>query len=238
MIEQFTLQDLVNMDTQAYRALQERLSLERWVGNYGYPGPMQKWFNEGISKLRGDRWENEYVSTCKHLGPKLNGDHDATIDIAEVIRNCLRGARAEIKFFTAMFPDSDKEIIKRGYALSWAERSQSIVAINNTYKRPKGGSFQQVKPTCADYGLFSAIFNNGAMHYWVPYHLISRNPKVANAQPGEIPLSGQHRDHKVEGQINMSDRFHELFFLDVTLGTPFITDFSKYDLSKYENIKY
>jgi hypothetical protein len=33
-------------------------------------------------------------------------------------------------------------------------------------------------------------------------------------------------------------KFHDLFLLDITWETPFLTDLSKYDLSKYENLVY
>ena len=60
----------------------------------------------------------------------------------------------------------------------------------------------------------------------------------SNVEKGMIPMGIQHRGHEIEGQIDIKSRFHELFFLDVTQGTPFLTDLSQYDLSKYETITY
>ena len=76
------------------------------------------------------------------------------------------------------------------------------------------------------------------MHYWIPYHLIQTSPGKKNLQEGRIPMGIQHRNHATEGQIDLNARIHELFFLDVTEGTPFLTDLSKYDLARYETVRY
>jgi len=233
-MKQELLEYVATLSSKEYRDILKEAQLQRWE-SAGFPKAMHKWHQEGISKLRGDAWENEFVETCTNLNPKRNGAHDAILDNKVVAAQGLKGDEIEIKFFSALDPQSAKTIEQRGYALTWAERALPVRTEGDTVLRPKGGSFQQVKPSCAHYGLFSAVYGNGAVHYWLPYHLISKQPKVTNAKPGEVPLSGQHRGHTVEGQINMSQRFHDLFFLDVTYDSPFITDLSKYDLKKYDN---
>lgn len=233
---QFTMADVVAMDTKAFREFQDQVAMTRWTDTYGFPADMQKWFKEGISKHRGDDWENEFKAACPQLLAKRNGNHDAVLD--QTIAQHLHGDLVEIKFFTAMTPDPKTKIIKRGYALTWAERAMNIPMIESKVQPSKKGSWQQVKPDCANYGLFSALYGNGAVHYWVPYHLLSRGIGAGNLDAGKIPMGIQHKGSLVEGQVDIKPRFHELFFLDATVDTPFITDLSKYDLSKYENLVY
>lgn len=230
------LESIDYTDSEVVDNVKELIKRNTWIKGYGYPEQMCEWFVEGLSKLRGDKWENGWLQANPQLLPKENEDHDALLDSNIVTSNNLKGNKIEIKFCTSLQPDSAKQQELRGSALSWAERSNSIVIEEGVVSKPKGGSFQQVKPLCADYGLFSVVFNNGAIHYWLPYHLVSKTPKVENTEPGKVPLSGQHRGSKVEGQVNMTARFHELFLLDVTLDKPYIEDFSKYDLKKYENL--
>lgn len=233
-METFTLDDVVKMDTRSFREFQDSIALRRWTDSYGFPAEMQKWFKEGISKHRGDDWENEFRSVCPQLLPKRNGNHDAVL-CPELARN-LKGDLVEIKFFTVMTQDSKKQINQRGYALTWAERATTIAVKNQRPIPPKKGTWQQVKPDCANYGIFSALYGNGAIHYWVPYHLLSRSPGKNNVESGRIPMGIQHKNHATEGQVDIKPRFHELFFLDVTIGTPFITDLSQYDLDRYDNL--
>jgi hypothetical protein len=235
-MEQFTIADVVSMDTQSFRSFQDQIALSRWTDTYKFPIEMQKWFREGISKHRGDAWENDFKAKCCQLLPKRNGNHDAVLD--QSIAQNLCGDLVEIKFFTVMTADSAKTIEKRGYSLTWAERATNIPMDNDRVHPPKKGSWQQVKPDCANYGLFSALYGNGAVHYWVPYHLLSRGIGAGKGEVGKIPMGIQHKGSLVEGQVDIKPRFHELFFLDVTFGTPFITDLNKYDLTKYENLIY
>ena len=236
MAKTFTMADVVGMDTKAFREFQDEIAMTRWTDSYGFPADMQKWFKEGISKHRGDDWESEFKAGCSQLLDKRNGNHDAVLD--QSIAQHLTGDLVEIKFFTVMTPDSKKQINQRGYALTWAERATNINMIKDRVQAPKKGTWQQVKPDCANYGLFSALYGNGAVHYWVPYHLLSRTPGKNNVEAGKIPMGIQHKNHATEGQVDIKARFHELFFLDVTVGTPFITDLSKYDLTKYESLKF
>lgn len=232
----FTLDDVAAMDTREFREFQDTVAMKRWCDAYGFPADMQKWFKEGISKHRGDDWENQFRDSCQQLLPKRNANHDAVLE--QSIAQNLSGDLVEIKFFTVMTPDSKKQIDRRGYALTWAERATNIEFRDNKVVPPKKGTWQQVKPDCANYGLFSALYGNGAVHYWVPYHLLSRTPGKDHVEQGRIPMGIQHKNHATEGQVDIKARFHELFFLDVTIGTPFITDLSKYDLTKYENLIY
>jgi hypothetical protein len=236
MAKTFTMADVVGMDTKAFREFQDEIAMTRWTDSYGFPADMQKWFKEGISKHRGDDWESEFKAGCSQLLDKRNGNHDAVLD--QSIAQHLTGDLVEIKFFTVMTPDSKKQINQRGYALTWAERATNINMVKDRVQAPKKGTWQQVKPDCANYGLFSALYGNGAVHYWVPYHLLSRTPGKNNVEAGKIPMGIQHKNHATEGQVDIKARFHELFFLDVTVGTPFITDLSKYDLTKYESLKF
>lgn len=237
MDKQQLLEHASSLDTRAYREFLDQIAMARWTDNYGFPADMQKWFKEGISKHRGDDWENKFKSVCPQLLPKQNNNHDAVLD--DSLAKHLKGNLIEIKFFTVMTPDSKKEINKRGYALTWAERATNIAFDNEGKLQPaKKGTWQQVKPDCAHYGLFSALYGNGAVHYWVPYHLLSTTPGAGNREAGKIPMGIQHKGNQIEGQVDIKLRFHELFLLDVTVGTPFITDLSKYNLSKYENLVY
>lgn len=241
MKEQDILNYMSTLSGEEFRKLEDKIGQARWTDAYQFPAEMYQWFRGGISKHRGDAWENQYVATCASLGPKTNGDHDATLDAGIVQQYGLKGQTVEIKFFTAMVPDSAKQIEKRGWALPWGERALRIRqdAKNPTgWAVPKKGTWQQVKPNCAHYGLFSALHGNGAIHYWVPYHLISRRPGKNNVEEGMIPMGIQHRGHEIEGQVDIKARFHELFFLDVTVDTPFLTDLSGYDLAKYESLVY
>jgi hypothetical protein len=241
MNETAILSYMSNLSDEEFRGLEDKIGLERWTKTYNLPSEMYEWFRGGISKHRGDLWENKFVAACNSLGPKTNGDHDATLNDTIVEKQKLRGATVEIKFFTCMTKDSAKDIEKRGYALLWGQRARTIKrsAINPTgWAVPTKGTWQQVKPTCASYGLFSALHGNGAIHYWVPYHLIQSTPGKKNLQEGKIPMGIQHRNHATEGQVDLNDRIHELFFLDVTENTPFLKDLSSYDLNRYESIKY
>jgi hypothetical protein len=239
--KQDILEYMTQLSGEDLRKFEEEYGQNRWVNTYGFPSDMYKWFRGGISKHRGDAWENQYVAACSSLGPKTNGDHDATLDAALIKQYGLKGQTVEIKFFTAMTPDSAKQIESRGWALPWGERALKLKTNSENptgWEVPKKGTWQQVKPNCAHYGLFSALHGNGAVHYWVPYHLISRRPGKSNVEKGMIPMGIQHRGHEIEGQVDIKSRFHELFFLDVSQDTPFLTDLSVYDLAKYENVTY
>ena len=227
-----------NLTTEQYRKLQIQMEKIRWCDVFGHPEEMYyPIFAPLPSKVKGDIWEDMYKVACVHLGAKANGGHDATLSQEIVDKNSLSGKRIEIKYSAITFADSQTTQKKRGWALELGERGKVIQLVEDgTAKGGSGGGFCQVHPTEADYGIFSAVHANGAMHYFLPYKLISRRCGKKSAEPGKIPLSGQHRHATVEGQINLTERFHELFFLDATVGTPFITDLSKYDLSKYENL--
>jgi len=241
MNEQDILDYTAKLDGETFSKLQSKIGLKRWVDTYKFPEEMYKWFIGGISKHRGDDWEQEYIDHCSSLGPKTSGDHDAVLDTALVTDNNLKGKLVEIKFFSCLVPDGAKKIEQRGYALPWGERAQRVRKDDKNptgWARPKAGTWLQVKPECAHYGLFSALHGNGAIHYWIPYHLISKVPGKKNYEVGKIPLGIQHRNHTTEGQVGMQSRLHELFFLDITIDSPFLSDLSKYDLSKYENLTY
>jgi hypothetical protein len=238
MVTEILLEQIATLDSKEFRAFQEQVNCKRWTAK-GFPEKMYPWFKEGISKHRGDKWEEEFKQACSQLLDKLDESHDATIDPLLVKSNNLKGNKVEIKFFTSMLKESRKDSEKRGYALTWAERAVDIPLDKNKNVIPsKSGTWQQVKPTCADYGLFSVLYGNGAVHYWMPYHLLSRTPGKDHVEAGKVPMGIQHKDHATEGQVDIKPRFHELFFLDVTFGTPFITDLSKYDLSKYDTVVY
>lgn len=228
------LEAVANMDARTYRNFLDQANLSRWQ-TAGFPSDMYKWFKEGISKHRGDRWEIEFKEVCAQLNEKLDESHDATLDQSLVDAQNLKGNKVEIKFYTAMVPESRKDADKRGYSLTWAERAMDIPANGDL---PKKGTWQQVKPDCAHYGLFSILHGNGAVHYWMPYHLLSKRPGKDWVQEGKVPMGIQHKGHNTEGQVDLKPRFHELFFLDKTYGSPFITDLSKYDLAKYDNLVY
>ena len=235
------LQYLSSLNGEDFQTFLETANKERWINTYKFPENMYEWFRAGISKHRGDAWENKFIKNCISLGLKTDANHDATLDANLVAAQNLKGKTIEIKFFTMLTGDSAKQIQKRGYALPWGERAFHVTKDKSNitgWAPPKKGTWQQVKPSCAHYGLFSALYGDGAIHYWVPYHLISRKPGKRNVEPGMIPMGIQHRDHELEGQIDVKSRFHELFFLDATVGTPFIADLSKYDLSKYDNLVY
>jgi hypothetical protein len=148
----------------------------------------------------------------------------------------LPTSRIEIKYTAIAHGDSNDEQSVRGYAEELSNRVKIIDPKTVKTQKQAGGSFQQIHPDNAHYGLFSAVYGNGAVHYWVPYHLISKTAGKQNLQEGKILLSSQHHGGTVEGQINLTKRFHELFFLDYTVDTLFITDLSKYNLAKYETI--
>jgi hypothetical protein len=224
------------MTTEEYREYQSKMELTRWVETHNKPAEMY-WpvFAPMPSKRKGDLWESAYKDKCASLSERLDQWHDASLKSFLVEDKSLKGSKVEIKYTAITTPDSNSAIAERGFALELGQRAKTI-DINNPRKQQGGGSFQQVHPENADYGLFTAVHGNGAVHYWLPYHLISKNAGKKNKEEGKVPLSSMHHGATVEGQINLTARFHELFFLDVTIGTPFITDLSKYDFSKYENL--
>lgn len=225
-----------------YRDLQLMLDKIRWTETYKHPEAMY-WpvFADLPSKRKGDLWESMYQSACSSLGPRLDKLHDATLDPNIVSSQNLKGIKVEIKYGVNQEGDHKDDVDLRGYQLELGNRGRKIKQNEKKHHGwdiAGGGAFLQVHPQNAHYGLFTTVFANGAVHYWVPYHLISLTAGKENVQSGKIPLSSQHHGGTVEGQITRTKRFHELFFLDVTMGTPFITDLSKYDLSKFENLVY
>lgn len=228
------------LDSENFRLLETQMSQGRWNKFYNHPSSLY-WpvFAQISSKLKGDIWEDLYRKACPSLRERSDQWHDASLIESIISEQKLKGSKVEIKYTAITRKDSQADIDARGYPLELGDRAQKIsVGENGKLKFGSGGSFQQVHPQNADYGLFSAVHANGAIHYWVPYHLISKTAGKKNIEPGKIPLSSQHDGGTVEGQINRTARFHELFFLDVTIDTPFITDLSKYDLKKYENLVY
>lgn len=229
-----------NLTSEQYRKLEIQMGKKRWCEVYNLPEVMY-WpiFAPIASKRKGDIWEDMYRNNCVSLGDRSDAWHDATLSQELVDKYSLHGTKVEIKYSAITVPDSGNDIDERGYALEAGERRKIIESSEDgSFKGGSGGSFQQVHPANADYGLFSAVHANGAFHYWVPYHLISREAGKEKNETGKIPLSSQHDGGTVEGQINRTKRFHELFFLDATIGTPFITDLGRFDLSKYENLVY
>jgi hypothetical protein len=233
--------NIKNLTTEEYRLLQSTQDRTRWTEFYGLPDAMYYPVQAPISsKRKGDIWEDK-IRASSGLLEKQDETHDATLDSAVVKLQNLRGARVEIKYTVIAKGDSTKAIEKRGYALEAGARTKKLVKnplATKGYNYIGGGTFQQIHPDKADYGLFSAVFGNGAVHYWVPYHLISTTAGADNFTKGMIPLQSQHRGHTTEGQISRPEKFHDLFLLDITWETPFLTDLSKYDLSKYENLVY
>jgi len=235
--------DIINhtntLGSEEFRLLEIQISQGRWTEFYKHPASLY-WpvFAPISSKRKGDIWEDMYRKACPSLQTRSDQWHDATLVESIVQEQNLQGQKIEIKYTAITRPDSQEEVDARGYALELGQRAKVISTDDNTLKFGNGGSFQQVHPQNANYGLFSAVHANGAIHYWVPYHLISRTAGKNNIEPGKVPLSSQHDGGIVEGQLNRTARFHEVFFLDFTIGTPFLTDLSKYDLSKYENIVY
>jgi hypothetical protein len=222
--------------TKEFRKFEETLQLSRWTKKFNLPESMYyPVFAPISSKRKGDLWEEMYRTECSSLENKTDQWHDASLVEKLVKLMGLCGHKIEIKYTAITKGDSGDQIDVRGYALELGERCK-LIDSKNPKKKQGGGSFQQVHPTNADYGLFTAVFGNGAVHYWVPYSLISSKAGKNNIEEGKIPLSSQHHGAVVEGQLNLTKRFHDLFFLDTTIGTPFITDLSKYDLRKYENL--
>lgn len=70
------------------------------------------------------------------------------------------------------------------------------------------GSFQQVKPTECDWFILHILFGNYERLFLVPSKVVSKHPKKDYAEPHKIPLSGQHRNHSSEGQINIKHIFN------------------------------
>jgi hypothetical protein len=228
------------LSTKDYRLLQSNQEEERWIKTFNLPKDMY-WpvWAPITSKQKGDQWEEMYKNANVHLHDRQDKFHDATLDEKIVKNNNLKGNRIENKYVCITKPDSFKTINKRGYSLESGDRAKLITEFKEgNYKFANGGNFQQVHPENAHYGLFTAVFGNGAAHYWVPYHLISKQAGKGNNEIGKIPLGSQHHGATIEGQIGRNKRFCDLFLLDVTINTLFITDFDKYDLSKYENLIY
>ena len=235
------MENIKQLTTEEYRLLQANQDRTRWTEFYGLPVGMYYPVQAPIStKRKGDIWEDKMRASAGLL-EKQDETHDATLNPAIVKQQNLRGNRVEIKYTVIAKGDSTKAIEKRGYALEAGARTKKLVKnplAPKGYDYIAGGTFQQVHPDKADYGLFSAVFGNGAVHYWVPYHLISTTAGADNFTPGMIPLQSQHRGHTTEGQISRPIEFHNMFLLDITIDSPFIADLSKYDLIQFENRVY
>jgi hypothetical protein len=241
-LSQLNEETISKISEKEYRDLQLHIDKIRWTKTYNHPENMY-WpvFADMPSKRKGDLWEKMYQSACVSLNERQDKWHDATLDLNICSSQKLKGIRVEIKYGVNQDGDHKDDIDVRGYNLELGNRARTVKQnekSSNGWDILGGGAFLQVHPKNAHYGLFTTVFANGAVHYWVPYHLVSNTAGSKNTEPGKIPLSSQHDGGVVEGQITRTKRFHELFFLDVTLGTPFITDLSKYDLSKFENLVY
>jgi len=228
---------ITEMTTEEYRKFQSDSDMIRWT-NRGLPPAMYyPVFSPIPSKRKGDIWESKYKDACISLNERLDGFHDASLTLEFVKEKNLRGRRIEIKYAAITTPDTNINIEKRGYALELCDRVKMINMSKPLTKAP-GGSFQQIHPDQADYGLFTLVFGNGAYHYWVPYQHMSHTMGAKNADAGKIPVCKMHKGAKDEGQINPSKHFHDLYLLDTTIGTPFIGDLSKYDLQKFDQVVY
>lgn len=232
-------QNIGQMTSEQYRQLQIQQETIRWQDHYGLPASMY-WpvFAPISSKRKGDIWEAGYLNACSSLLPRDDRWHDASLDPAIVDKQKLKGKRIEIKYSVIQKPDSNESISERGYALEAGERAK-LITLNKDgqYDVGGGGAFQQVHPENAQYGLFSAVHANGAVHYWVPYHLISRTAGRTQVEEGRILLSSQHDGGTVEGQLNRTKNFHKTFFLAVTIGTPYLTDLSGFDLARFDKLE-
>lgn len=129
---------------------------------------------------------DSFIDLTKHEG---SNDYDADcFDTKEKI---------EIKSVKALKGDSESYIGER--------------IINCIDKNTRcGGSFQQVKPLKCDWFILHILFGNYERLFLVPSNVISATPKKVNATPNKIPLSGQHKDHPTEGQINVTKKFFSL----------------------------
>ena len=96
------------------------------------------------------------------------------------------------------------------------------------------GSFQQVKPTECDWFILHILFGNYERLFLVPSKVVSKHPKKDYAEPYKIPLSGQHRNHSSEGQINIGQIFNLSKYFEIKGYTHKIPQkYSFKDMKKY-----
>jgi len=192
----------------------EKVNDDQWIKD-GYLLSFKEFFKGGTGKATGDKWQTDFINRCKDLSPVVEKttEYDSLLrkDIAKKLGlfKVNEDSRIEIKLVT----------IKERYVEGMTG----------------GGAFLQVKPSSADYGLFTVLYYNAALHYFVPYRLISMTPGSANATQGMVPLSTQHRGHLTEGQITCTKTFHKLFFLCKTELSPFMEKLPE-NLQNFETI--
>lgn len=130
-----------------------------------------------------------FVDLTKHTG---GSEYDADADSGEKI---------EIKSLKAVAGKSTDYIGAR------------ILNIEQCSVRHPTGSFQQIKPNECDWFIFHILYGNAERLFLIPANMFSRTPKKENKESGKILLSGQHRLHKTEGQVNICQilRYEEYF---------------------------
>lgn len=91
-------------------------------------------------------------------------------------------------------------------------------------------SYQQTKPSCCDWFVYHILYGDGSRLFVIPSSMISGHPGEANAEPGKIPLSVQHRNHETEGQVNLGQVIKYAKYFE-------INDYnmeSQYDFSEFQ----
>lgn len=92
-------------------------------------------------------------------------------------------------------------------------------------------SYQQTKPMCCDWFVYHILYGDGSRLFVIPSKMISKHPGVENAEKGKIPLSVQHRGHKVEGQVNLGQVLKRACYFEI----PDYELESRYDFAKFQN---
>lgn len=139
-------------------------------------------FITGTGQSYGLKIEKRIIESFKDLTKLSKGsDYDAKTSLGE---------KVEIKSIKAISGAATDYIGAR------------IVNLSKETESRVGSSFQQVKPSSCDWFIFHILYGNAERIFIVPSKVFSAAPGRANREAGRILLSGQHRGHTTEGQVN------------------------------------
>lgn len=154
-------------------------------------------FITGTGQSYGLKIEKRIIESFRDISKNTAGsDFDAKSGFGEKI---------EIKSIKATKGDSNKYIGER------------ILSLTPKTRLNIGGSFQQVKPTKCEWFIFHILYGDAERIFLVPSKMFSLTPKKENKEMGRLLLSGQHRDHKTEGQANVGQILTRASFFEPSI---------------------
>lgn len=165
------------------------VAFNEWIEKGNNP-KLFEWFKDPSTRI-GLQIESSISDNSVGLYSKPKSrkakSFDLILSTELVCRNGLVGDRLEVK-------------------VARATHKSEEVYWRRAMKRSEGrytGTFQQVKKSEADYGLFFVIYSDIIDVYWVPYSCIGSSVK----------LHKQHLGHLTEGQVALSDTFEHFCYI-------------------------